>query len=95
MTERGGTSIRVGLAVAVLLAALSLVAWRQGRALEALGALDRVRRDLALARAEAIELQRRIQYLESRRRVVPEARERLGLHEPHDVEQIILRGGVR
>jgi cell division protein FtsL len=69
----------VVLAVAALLVALSLVTWRQARALETLAAVDSVRREQALARAEWEELVRRIQVLESRGRVVPAARERLGM----------------
>jgi hypothetical protein len=87
---------RAGLAVAVLLAALSLVTWRQGRALEALTVLDRVHRDLTLAEAERTELVRRIRHLESRGRVVQEARDRLGMHIADvTTEQVILDGGVR
>ena len=93
MNNVSGTT-RVGLAVAVLLAALSLVAWRQGRALEALGALDRVHRDISLAEAEGAELHRRIQYLESRGRVVPEARDKLGMHMPDAAEQVLLDRGA-
>lgn len=78
------------LAVAILLASLSLVTWRQARALETLAELDAVRQEHALARAERVELQRTIQYLESRGRVVPEARERLGMHLPRGNELELL-----
>lgn len=80
----------VALAVAVLLASLSFVAWRQGRARRTLAEFDRIRRDAAVAEAERDELQRRIQHLESRGRVVPEARERLGMHTPGSDEIVIL-----
>lgn len=86
-----GTS-RVALAVAALLASLSLVAWRQGQALETLAELDEVRRDRSLASVEAEELRARIQYLESRSRMVPVARERLGMKMP-DAAQIIYLPG--
>lgn len=89
MNRFTGTT-RVGLALAVLLASLSLVAWRQARALEALQDLDRVRRDISLAEAERAEVNRRIQYLESRGRVVPEARDRLGMHVPMGEERVLL-----
>ena len=83
---------RVMVTVLALLASLMLVTWRQSRALDALGALDEVHRSRGLAEAERASLQRRIQYLESRGRVVPEARRRLGMHNPDASEIIILRG---
>lgn len=91
MRTMSGTS-RVALAVAALLASLSLVAWRQGQALETLAELDEVRGDRTLASVEAEELRARIQYLESRSRMVPVARERLGMKMP-DASQIIYLPG--
>src|SRR5690606_14601862 len=71
--------IRVALGFAALLASLSLVIWRQSRALEVLRALDGVRRERAVLEAErATELQR-IRRLESRSRVVAEAGKTLGM----------------
>ena len=81
----------VALSVAALLASLSLVAWRQSRAFEAHSVLDGVRRERSVAEAERGELLRRIQYLESRGRVVPEARNRLGMHTPAASEIALLR----
>ena len=72
-------SVLVVLGVAGLLVSLSLVTWRQARAMDALRQLDELTREQSLARAEGEELARRIQVLESRGRVVPAARERLGL----------------
>lgn len=89
MSDRGRPLV-LAFAVAVLLASLSLVAWRQGRALEVLAGLDRIRSERTLAEAEKAELERRIEYLESRGRVVPEARERLGMHTPESSEIVIL-----
>ena len=86
-----GTS-RVALAVAALLASLSLVAWRQSRALETLAELDRVRREKTLASVEVEELRARIHHLESRSRMVPVARERLGMKMP-DASQIVYLPG--
>lgn len=86
------TSSAVALAVAILLASLSLVTWRQSRAYEANEALDGVRRARSLAEAERSELIRRIQYLESRGRVVPDARRRLGMHSPGASEIVLLPG---
>lgn len=71
---------RAVLVVAALLASLSFVAWRQSRALEELRDLDGLQKEIALADARRRELVRTIQYLESRGRVVPAARERLGMH---------------
>jgi cell division protein FtsL len=85
--------VKAALVVLCMLAALSLVAWRQSRALEALAELDRVRRDRVLAHAEMTALQSRIQYLESRGRVVPEARARLRMRTPDATEIVILPGG--
>lgn len=82
------------LGLVVLLAALGLVAWRQVRALEALALLERTRQERALAVAERSELNRRIQYLESRGHAVPEARKRLGMHTP-EASDIVILPGVR
>jgi cell division protein FtsL len=84
--------VRALVSMLALLAALVLVAWRQSRALDALGELDRVREDRALAEAGKQALERSIQHLESRARVVPEARERLGMHTPEAREIVILPG---
>lgn len=87
--------MRLALATLVLLASLILVAWRQSRALEALAALDGVRRELSLAEGERAALERRIEHLESRARVGPEARARLGMRTPDVTEIRILAGELR
>lgn len=86
---------RASLAVVVLVTALALVAWRQSRALEALAELDRARQEKGLLLAERAELERRVQVLGSRARVVPEARRRLGMRTPESAEIVILPGEVR
>jgi cell division protein FtsL len=86
--------ILTALAVVALLAALSLVTWRQARALEALRDLDTLQRELSLVEAERADLHRRIQTLESRGHVVPAARERLGMRTPSAGEIILLEGEV-
>ena len=86
------TSGLVALAVACLLASLSLVTWRQSRALESLAGLDALTQEASMARAEISGLEGRIQHLESRGRVVPEARARLGMHVPSDDEVVHLPG---
>lgn len=75
-----------------MLAALSGVAWRQGQALEAFSQLERVSREAALANTEIGELNRSIQYLESRGRVIGEARDHLGMHLPATDEMMFLPG---
>ena len=94
MTRLAGTSM-VALATAALLASLSLVAWRQARALEALESLDRVSRDLSLSQAEVEDLMGRVSVLESRGRIVPEARDELGMRMPDASEIVFLAEEVR
>jgi len=81
---------RVMFAATLLVGALALVTWRQSRALEVLEQLDRVRRETIVAEGEREELARAIEGLESRVRVVPTARERLGMHLPAASEQVFL-----
>lgn len=94
MKRLSGSSL-VALAVAALLASLTLVAWRQGRALEGLAALDAVRTEVSVAIAERDELARRIQRLESRSHVVEVAEQRLGMHTPEAAEIVYLTGALR
>lgn len=93
MTRLAGTSM-VALATAALLASLSLVAWRQARALDVFERLDGVRRELTLGESEKADLLSRVRVLESRGRVVPEAREELGMRMPDASEIVILAGGA-
>jgi cell division protein FtsL len=86
--------MRLALVTLVLVASLLLVAWRQGRALEALAALDAVRQERVLAEAERSTLERRIEYLESRPRVVPAAQTRLQMRTPDDSEIRLLPGDM-
>ena len=74
---------------------LALVPWRQSRALEVMSRLDEVRRQTSLAEADRVELERSIQVLESRARVVPLARTRLGMHTATTAEMVILPGELR
>jgi cell division protein FtsL len=94
MTELG-PFIRAGLAVVALLGSLAMVTWRQSRAFEELGRLDEVRRQASVAEAERVELERSIQVLESRGRVVRLARERLGMHTAITAEMVILPGELK
>lgn len=88
--RRGLGSLALALGFAGLLAALSLVVWRQSRVLESLRALETVRRERALAESERFELTRRIQWLESRGRIEPYASDRLGLHVPVGSDEMVL-----
>lgn len=87
-----GVGPRVGVAAVLLLGSLAVVAYRQGRALDALAELDRVRTDRSVALAERADLERRVQQLESRSHVVPEARARLGMRTPEAAEIVYLPG---
>ena len=83
------------LAAFLLLSALGLVAWRQARALERLEELDRLERGISLLLAERDEIQSRVRALESRGRVGPAARNRLGMRTPRDeAGEIVLLPGV-
>lgn len=66
--------------LALLLCALFLVTWRQTRALELETALRNLETRRALLASERVELDRSIETLRSRARVVRVARERLGMH---------------
>jgi cell division protein FtsL len=89
MRSHSGT-IRLALAFAALLASLTMVIYRQSRALEVLRAADEMRSERVIAEAERSELARRVQTLQSRARVVSEARTRLGMHVPSADEIVIL-----
>lgn len=80
---------RAAVTFACLVCSLGFVTWRQSRALETYQALDELRREVSVAQAERVELEREIQVLRSRARIVPAARE-LGLRTPDASEQIIL-----
>jgi hypothetical protein len=81
---------RAAVTIALLVGALGYVTWRQSRALETLAEWDDVRRRTAVARAQVVEMEREIQVLTSRARVVPDARARLGMHTPEASELVIL-----
>ena len=89
--RRGSGAIRMGMACALLFASLSLVVWRQSRTLEELRNLDAARTERALLHAQRMQLQREIQRLESRARIVAVAGDRLGLRVPSAAEIVILR----
>lgn len=80
---------RAAITFAVLMWSLGLVTWRQSRALEANRTLDDLRRHMSVARAERVEIDRGIQTLRRRVRIVMEA-EALGMHTPDATEQVFL-----
>ncbi|MGY8779019.1 MAG: hypothetical protein ACKVIN_12980 [Longimicrobiales bacterium] len=80
---------RAAITFAVLMVSLGLVTWRQSRALEANRTLDDLRRHVWVARAERVEIDRGIQALRRRVRIVMEA-EALGMHTPDATEQVFL-----
>lgn len=88
MVARG--TIRLVLAFATLLASLTTVVWRQGRALETLRELDRARSARAIAESERSALLARLQHLESRARILDIATRRLGLRVPAASDEIVI-----
>ncbi len=86
---RPSTTVILALSVAALFAALSVVAWRQGGAREVMTEREDVRESIALETEERSTLLDEIRHLESRRRVVTDARDRLGLRIP-DASDVVL-----
>ncbi len=94
MRHLAGTSL-VALAVAALLASLSLVSWRQVKALEALERVDSLRQEHVLSVAVREELEGRILHLESWGRVAPDAERRLGMRKAAAGDMVHLSMGER
>ncbi len=67
---RSAGVLRLALAFALVLAGLALVVRRQSRALELVRAVERARAERALAEAQRAELLQRIDWLQSRGRVM-------------------------
>ena len=88
--KRGTPVIRTALLLATLLASLTLVVWRQSRALETLRQIDDARRERVVAEARRSALLRRVEQLESRARVSELARDRFGMRLPTGDEIVIL-----
>jgi len=82
--------IRAALLFAAFMASLTLVVWRQSRALQMLGDLEVVRSQRASEEARRAAVARELEALESRARVGRAARERLGMRLPSGSELIIL-----
>lgn len=84
---------RAALTFVFLLLSLGFVTWRQSRAFEANQALDELRRQVSVAQAEQIELERDIQVRRSMTNIVGAA-EAIGMVTPHAEDLVILgRGG--
>lgn len=78
------------MALVVLVASLGAVVWRQSRALDASEALAVAELERDAVEAEIAALVERIQQLESRGRVLREAKDRLGMRVPGAEEIVIL-----
>ena len=85
---------RAVVALAALLSALALVAWRQSKARETTAELEDVIRELAVAADEREELLRVLARVEGRAWVAAEAAGRLGLRPPGDGEVVLPSGGA-
>ena len=81
---------RAALTFAFLLLSLGFVTWRQSRAFEANRMLDDLRRQVSVAQAEQIELEREIQVRRSLGNIVASA-EAIGMVTPH-ADQIVVLG---
>lgn len=78
----------------LLLGSLTMVVWRQSRALEMQRALESVRAERVLEESRRSSLMRRVEQLESRGRVSEAAVARLGMRLPTGEEIVILPLGA-
>lgn len=85
---------RAIFALAILLASLTVVAWRQSTTRETMAELDAAERELALAADELEELARELAGLGSRQWIGAEAARRLGMRPPNEQEVVITSGGT-
>ncbi len=81
------------LALAVVLASLTAVAWRQSTTRETMEELDAVYRELAVAVEKREELARALAAMETRPWIGVEAAKRLGMRAPSENEVVIVSGG--
>jgi cell division protein FtsL len=84
-------TLRIALAFAALLGSLSMVVWRQSRALSMLRELDALRSERAVMESDRSRLTERIQHLESRARIMEVAGERWGMRVPGAGEVWVLK----
>jgi hypothetical protein len=91
MRRRGGEgTVRVALAFAAFLGSLSLVIWRQSRALEVLRELDGARVERASIESEKSRRMEAIQHLESRGRIADLTGHRWGMRVPSSEEEFVI-----
>jgi cell division protein FtsL len=88
--RKGPPVIRGGLLFLFLLGSLTLVVWRQSRALEMQRSLELVRQERMVEESRRTALLRRVEQLESRTRVSQAAGSRLGMRLPSGEELVIL-----
>lgn len=89
--RRGGEgTLRVALAFAAFLGSLSLVIWRQSRALEVLRSLDGARVERAAVESDRSRQAEQIQYLESRGRIADVAGSLWGMRVPSSDEEFVI-----
>ena len=89
--EREGSGLlRMAGLLCLVLAALSLVVWRQTQGVALQREVRALEGERAIAEAERLELETRIQSLQSRARIVRAARERLRMHLPADSEVVLV-----
>ena len=86
---RRGIVVAIGW-LALLLASLSFVTWRQPIGVEMERALRDLESERASAEAERVAAERRIEELRSRSRITSVARDRLGMHIAADDEIVFL-----
>jgi len=88
--ERRLGRLRVLLFGAALVGSLWTVVARQTAGYERERHLGELRQALAVAEAERLDLQNRLQELQTRARISREAERRLGMHVAHDDEVVLL-----
>lgn len=98
--EKGGVMPRrlpgrAIFALAVVLASLTMVAWRQSTAHETMEELDAAARELAVVIEERERLARELAAIEARPWIGAEAAKRLGMRAPNEDEVVITSGGSR
>lgn len=88
--RRGGGILRVAALLVVILGALAVVVGRQTKGVALHREIREIEGERAVAEAARLELETRIQALQSRARVVRVARERLRMHLPADSEVVLV-----
>ncbi len=88
--RRGGGILRVAALLVLVLGALAVVVGRQTEGVALQREIREIEGERAVAEAARLELETRIQSLQSRARVVRVARQRLGMHLPADSEVVLV-----